>query len=72
MEPKLTKQSELILEKIQKEVDKKFFTEAEMEKIRKGLAVGESVGILYRFILVLGAAAGAVLTVLQLMPSGDR
>lgn len=72
MEPKLTKQSELILAKLQIEVDKKFFTPEEMVILRKGVLMANSVGLLYRLLLVGGAAAGAILAFLQLMPSGDK
>lgn len=77
MEPKLTPQSEAILGKLRIEAEahrlhmsKNDLTDEERVKIRRGLALVDSFGILTRFIIGLAAMAGAITALFNFWPGG--
>lgn len=72
MEPKLTKQSEVILAKLREDVRIHYLTVEELGRVRKGLALVESMGILGRFVITLAAIAGSITALLNFWPGSVK
>ena len=72
MEPKLTKQSEAILARLKKDVEKHLLTTEQYEFLRKGMLLQESFGILSRFIIGAAAFVGAGFALLNFFPGGGK
>jgi len=75
MEPKLTKQSEAILAKLElraaenhAKVQKQLLTEDELKKIRSALALVDSYGVFSRFIIGLSTTIAAIFAILNFWP----
>lgn len=72
MEPKLTKQSEAILARLKKDVEKQLLTPEQFEFLRKGMLLNESMGIIGRFIISAAAFIGAGAALLNFWPWGGK
>jgi hypothetical protein len=72
MEPKLTKQSEAILARLKKDVEKQLLTPEQFEFLRRAMLLQESFGILSRFIIGAAAFIGAGLALLNFIPGSGR
>lgn len=67
---RLTKQSEAIITKLQR--DGHVLNKQELEKVRKALSAFDGLGMLGRFLLFLAAVAGAVTTLMNFGPWGGK
>lgn len=72
MEPKLTRQSELILARLKKDVEKHLLTPEQYEFLRKGMLLQESMGIFGRFIISAAAFLGAAGMIFSFWPWGGK
>jgi len=72
MEPKLTKQSEAILARLKKDVEKQLLTPEQFEFLRKGMLLNESMGIIGRFVISLAAFIGAAGMIFSFWPWGGK
>ena len=70
MEPKLTKQSEAILVRLKKDVEKQLLTLEQFEFLRKAMLLQESMGIFGRFIIGLAGIAAAFAALINYWPFG--
>lgn len=64
----LNPQSEMILEKLKVDLESHLLTEEEVAKIRKGLALSESLGYLGGIVIKAAALIATLLTILQYFP----
>lgn len=69
-ETKLTKQSEAILDKLRRDVEQHRLSPEELSKIRKGLALVESLGILGELLIKAAAAVTAIVILWNTFSSG--
>lgn len=72
MEPKLTKQSEAILARLKKDVEKHLLTNEQYEFLRKGMLLQESLGMISRFVISLAGFIGAAIAVANFWPWGGK
>ena len=68
MEPKLTKQSEAILARLKKDVEKHLLTPEQFEFLRKAMLLHESMGLLSRFVIWFAGFIGAAIAVMNFLP----
>lgn len=72
MEPKLTKQSEAILARLKKDVEKHLLTPEQFEFLRKAMLLQESMGLVSRFVIWLAGFIGASIALLNFLPWGSK
>lgn len=70
MEPKLSKQNEVLLAHLKN--GNSLLTTEQYQLLRKALLLQESVGIFSRFIITLAGFIGAALAVLNFWPWGSK
>lgn len=63
MEPKLTRQSEAILSRLKKDVEKQLLTPEQFEFLRKAMLLSESLGIFQRFVIGLAGLLAAIVAI---------
>lgn len=72
MEPRLTKQSEAILARLKLDMREHTLTKEQVEFLRKGMVLQESLGILARFVIGAAAFLGAGLALFTFFPGGGK
>lgn len=70
MEPRLSKQSEILLAKLKK--DKQLLTLEQYEFLRKAMLLQESWGMVSRFVIGLAGFIGATIAVMNIWPWSGR
>jgi len=68
MEPKLTRQSELILVRLKKDVERQLLTPEQFDFLRKAMLLQESFRLVSRFIISLAGIIGAAMALFNFWP----